>query len=158
MIQIFRHTSDSIQQAVKRETSYIAERTEDFEKIVYDEEYFMQFRDDFLQARANIIEETLAYSKNLDLETTYFDSTDYDMEKDFVLILEFPDNQTKQIFQPMTVRMREYIVNHIVAKWLDTKLPQLAEMYHQRASENLLKVKRYCEMRREPLRRSGSYF
>ena len=158
MIQIFTHKSDSIQQAVKRETAYIAERSENFEQLVYDEEYFEQFRDHFLEARANIIEATLAYQKTIEMDNTYFDSTDFDMEKDFIILMEFSDDHIKQVFQPMTVKMREYLVAYIVYRWLEVKLPEMARTYFDRAEECLSKIKSYCEMRSTPYRRSGSYF
>ena len=158
MIQIFKHTKESIQQAVKRETAYIAERSENFEVIVYDEEYEEQFRDHFLDARANIIEATLAYQKNIPDDDTFFDSTDFTDEDDFTLTLSLPDTIIKQVFKPMTVKMREYLVSYIVYRWLETKIPDMARLYLSRSEEYLSSVKRYCEMRSTPVTRRGMYY
>ena len=158
MTQIFLHTSSSIQSAVNRETSYIAERSESFENIVYDEEYFQQFRDHFLEARANIIEATLAYSKNVEMDDTYFDITNFDDEKDFAITLEFPDDHIKQTHQPMLVKMREYLISYIVYRWLENKIPEIAAVYLNKAEGALSGIKSLCEKRISPLRRRGMYF
>jgi hypothetical protein len=161
MIYIFKLSNEDAAKAVKMESSYLAERrSEDGlnESLLYDEEYQILFRDHFLQARAKIIEATLAYSKNIEMTVEYFEINNMDSEKDFLLYLSMPDTFIKQMVEPITVRIKEYIISNIMYRWLETKLPQEAAVYFNRANDALKDVKRMLEMRTVNTRRTGRYY
>jgi hypothetical protein len=163
MIQIFINTHDDIFKAVKRESSYLAERRDTkegeplFDQLVYDEEYLIQFREHFLEARAKAIEYTLAYSKTIEADNSLFETQDFDMEKDFVLYLELSDNHVIQLMQPILIKIKEFLVAYIMYRWLETKAPE-AEIYFQRSEKAIKDVKSYLEKRIKPYRRKGSWF
>lgn len=164
MIILFYYTSADTLEAIKRESSYLAERRFNeagdslFDELVYDEEYESLFRDHFMDARARVIEATLAYSKNLDESADFFETENLDHDKDFVLFLMFPDEFPQGMIKPITVKIREFLVGYIMYRWLETKLPQEAAVFLQRAENALESAKASCERRIKVKRRVGRLF
>lgn len=164
MVQLFLFTSEDILKTVKRESSYLGERrlSEDgtplLDDIVYDEEYIIQFRDHFLDARGKVIGATLAYGKTIDVDADFFEVNNLDDEKDFALFLEFPETFAKGMIVPITSKIKEFLVAYIMYRWLETKLPREAATYLDRSETYLKDIKRHCEMRITPRRRTGRYY
>lgn len=164
MIQLFINTHDDVLKAVKRESSYIGERTFNeqgesmLDELVYDEEYLIQFRAHFLTARSKVIMATLAYSKNIETDPSFFETHNVDMEKDFVIFLDTPSNHPRQALQPLIVSMKDFIVNYILYLWLENKLPREAQAFLNRSEGDLADIKRGLEMKIKPYRRIGRMF
>lgn len=164
MITLFKYSSEGIMKAVKRESSYIGVRrfSEDgvvlLDDIVYDEAYEIQFRDHFLAARGNVVEATLAYGKSIDEGHDFFEIDDMYDKNDFNLFLDLPANFAYGMAGPLTSRIKDYLVAYILYRWLETKLPQEAQVHLERSIAYLQDVKRYCEMRTERKRRVGRYY
>lgn len=162
MILTLIQTHDDIFKSVKMESSYLAERKTDqqgnpaFEDFVFDEEYLILFRSLFFDARANVTSATVAYVKGMVPDADYFDSQNFDTEKDFVLQLTMPDNFVQQMSNSVSIKMKDYLVAYVMYRWLETK-SQEAGVYLQRAEICLQDMKRYLEMRTTPRRIRGSF-
>ena len=65
----------------------------------------------------------------------------------FRLELEFPYNWKRQFDIVLKQRIWEYIVNHVIAEWLEKVAPESAGYYVDKARTLLMDVKGTCEMR-----------
>jgi uncharacterized membrane-anchored protein YjiN (DUF445 family) len=136
----FIYPADNIFQDVKREASYYAERKFDnageslFEQLVFDEEYTGKFRELFLDARAEIAPLLAPFAKNVPV-AGYFEQTDFtdDVNAEFQIAVadDFPD----VMIRPVDTKIREYLIAYIMYRWLETKIPQEAQIYYMRMQE-----------------------
>ena len=155
---------DEILKGVKMESSYLAERRTDsqgnelFDTLVFDEEYLILFRQLFFDARANVISAVSAYIKEFVYTPEYFDAQNVTTDVDFIVQLLMPDTYLLAMNEPVSNKMKEYLISHIMYRWLITKLPNEASVYLQQSDGYLADMKRYLEMRTKPLRRTGRNF
>lgn len=150
MILTIIQTHDEIFKGVKQESSLLAARlseapgTPTFENIVFDEERLILFRDLFFDGRSNVESACSAYFMVQD--DTYFDSQNFDSQKDFILQLEITDF-LQQMANNVNMKMKYYLIAYVMYRWLETKLPNEAATYYARAETHLQDMKRYLEMR-----------
>ena len=151
MIVVYIHTHDDIQKTVKRETSLIAVRRQDKEgnslldELVMDEAYEIAFRDYFLDARANVTMACSAYIREFE-DTDFFENDNFYQDKDFVIHLDIP-NFITALNDSISTKMHMYLSLYIMYLWMETKLPEEAQIYLQRANVYLGDMKRLLEMR-----------
>jgi len=151
MTLLYIHTHDDIQKTVKRETSLLAVRRKDQEgntlldELVMDEAYEIAFRDYFLDARANVTMACSAYIRNFE-DTDFFENDNFDLDKDFEIHLEI-ENFITALNDSISTKMHMYLATYIMYLWLETKLPEEAQVYLHRANVYLADMKRLLEMR-----------
>lgn len=147
------HSHDSIFTSVKMESSYLAERAKDkdgepmFEEIVFDEEYFILFRDLFFDARANVVGACSAYMKD-QTEISLFEQDNFDKERDFIFRMDVPDFIPAYL-DSLSIKIKSYLVAHILYRWLEHKMPAEAQGYLERSNSYLKDVSRFLELRKE---------
>ncbi len=154
---------DEIFKGVKIESSYLAKRwvdnqgNDNFDNLVFDEEYLILFRQLFFDARANVMSALSAYFKHLPEVTMYFDSQDATTNNDFIIQLLMPGHYLMAMNEPVNNKMKEFIIAHIMHRWLMPKLPNEAGIYLHQSETFMADMKRYLEMRTKPLRRKGRF-
>lgn len=154
---VFSH--DNIFQSVKQESSHLAERRYDeqgntlFEQLVFDEEYLIKYREVFFEARAEIIKVVSAYTKDISFDPKYFEERYFDRDRDFYLTLIMPDDFNKSVTQAIDIKIKQFLVAYIMYRWLETKLPNEANIYQLRATEQLNDIKNLLLRRDKYLRR-----
>jgi len=164
MIITFIHTKDDIQKAVKQDSSYLGERTRDengdvmFDQIVYDEEYEIQFKRLFLDAQVPLIEACLAYLKTIPAGAEYIDNQDFDVDQDFIIQLGMPDDFLPNSRKIIDIRMRRFLIAHILYSWLKDKLPQAAAIYKNELDPLLDGIKSSLNTRMTVQRTKGRLF
>jgi len=164
MILTFIQTKDDIQKAVKQDTSYLGVRTRDgngdvmFEQVVYDEDYEIQFKRFFLDAQVQIIEACSAYLKGIPAGVSYTDNQNFDEDKDFIIQLAMPDDFLSHNRKVIDIRMRRYMIAHIMYSWLKDKLPQAAAVYENELSPLINGIKSALNTRLTPVRTKGKLF
>ena len=164
---IFSH--DSIAEAVKQESSLHAVRkqTEEgdnlFEELVFDEEYYRKFRELFFEAQAEVIDRYSPYMEHA-VEGGYFDE-EYlfqegktNMEEDFTFTLHMPPDYNQFYNKMVTIKTREFIVAYIMYRWLESKSPEEAAIYKNRADLTLIDARAYLEKRIARRRMSGNMY
>lgn len=169
MIIYFIFSHDSIQKAVKQETSLLAERktidTQNgersfFEELVMDEEYDILFRRLFLEAHAEImkiIPPKFLNSTPTDLSSTFTEFQDFRQDRDFALWLNTKCDFTEQYKKSIGIKIQQFLVDYICWRWLETKSPQDAITYYSRLNKNLLLIKELLFRIIHPLRKKPSF-
>ena len=158
LIFIFSH--DNIFLGVKEESSYLAERKYDqndntlFEELVFDEEYLTKFRELFFDAQAEVTPAVSAYMKELPLNPGYFETQDFSEDRDYVISLVMPDDFNAHMAKPIDIKIKQFLIAYIMYRWLETKLPEEAATYLQRATRVLSEAKALLEKRTKPERRA----
>lgn len=147
LLLTFSH--DDIFKGVKQEASLYAERQLNreneslFDELVFDEEYFIKFRELFFDAQADVVFALSAYMKDVPYEGPYFESADFSENRDFILTLALPDNFAGPMCIPLNTKIKEYLIAYIMYRWLETKAPADAERYKARTDEALANIKSY---------------
>lgn len=157
---ILLYTHDNIQKLVKAETSYVAERTDDFDMYVMDEEYDIQFKRLFEEAHSDVITHIASkYLKDTptDLEPAYREFPDFSQDRDFILWLDMPDTFTPQYRKSIDTKIQQYIVDYICCRWFETKLPQISASYFRRLAPTIEDVQRMMSRTVVPFRRLPSF-
>ena len=161
---IFIYSHDAVFASVKRESSYLAKRKLDpegeslFEQIVFDEEYPGLFRELFFDAQAEVTPALSAYMKDVPVEADYFETQDFSKDRDYVFYLAMPDDWNFHLVKPVETKVREFLTAYIMYRWLETKMPQEAATYLQRATSVLDDAKILLEKRTRPIRHSHGYW
>jgi hypothetical protein len=168
---LFIYSSDLIFQDVKQEASHLAVRKRDregisldgeggsyFEMFVFDEAYTVKFRELFLDARAEVTSAVSAYLKSVPVFPEYLEEEDFHKDRDFTFELAMPDDFNFHMFKPLNIKIRQYLIAYIMYRWLETKLPEEASVYLERASHVLDDIKKLLNQRTKPLRRWHGYW
>jgi len=160
----FIYSHDNIFAAVKEESSLLAERqfSKDgdglFEQIVFDEEYLRLFRSLFFEAQAEVTAALSAYMKDVPVGPDYFEVQDFSKDRDYVFYLAMPDDWNYHLVKPVDTKVREFLVAYVMYRWLETKLPEEAIVYLNRATAVLDDAKILLEKRTKPIRHSYGYW
>jgi hypothetical protein len=56
------------------------------------------------------------------------------------------------------IKIKQFLISYILYRWLETKLPEEAIIYQQRATSVLSEIKSLLEKRTKPIRRSHGYW
>ena len=170
MVLFFIYTHDLIQEAVKMETSLLAERrketTEDgkeksrFMELVMDEEYDVLFRRLFLQAHADLM--TKIPGKYLaetptDLRPVFREFPDFHSDRDFCLWLNMQESFVKNYRKSVDVLIEQFLIDYICWRWFETKLPKEAMTYFERMENTKIKILDMLGKRSGDLRRLPSF-
>ena len=156
---IFIYSHDAIFLAVNQESSYLAERRFDdtgeglFEQLVFDEEYLVKFRELFLDAQSEVTPALSAYLKEVPVEPEYFEMQDFSPDLDYTFTLLMPDDWNFHLFKPVDIKIKQYLVAYIMYRWLETKLPEEAVVYLERATRLLEEIRSLLEKRTRVRRR-----
>ena len=161
---IFTYSHDQIFTGVKIESSYLAERKQDgngdglFDALVFDEEYLVKFRELFLDAQSRVCLALSAYMKDIPEQPDYFQQEDFHDDKDFTIGLIMPNGFLSAMSKPIDITIKEFLIAYIMYRWLETKLPQEAAIYFDRAQSAMDNVKRMLLNRNTPLRVKDQYY
>ena len=164
----FLFTHDAIQNAVKEETSLLAERRPDSadptalynDQLVMDEEYDTLFRRLFQDAHAEII--THISSNYLadtptDIEPLLSEFPDFSEERDFALWLTMHDDFPLQYVKSIGIKLKQFVIDYICWRWLETKAPNEAVSYYNRTQYVMKDVKELLIRKINPIRRYPSF-
>ena len=164
----FLFTHDSMQKAVKEETSLLAERrsagndpSELYnDQLVMDEEYDTLFRRLFQEAHAEII--TLIASNYLadtptDTEPLFREFPDFSEDRDFALWLNMHDDFPMQYHKSIDIKLNQFVIDFICWRWLETKAPQEALSYYNRTFKSMKDVQNMLIRKINPIRRYPSF-
>ena len=160
----FIYSHDNIFTSVKMEASLLAVRRHDkndnnmFDELVFDEAYLILFRQLFFEAQAEVTVALSAYMKEVPVEPDFFETQDFFENRDYVFHLAMPDDWNFHLNRPVDIKVKEFLVAHIMYKWLETKLPQEAAIYLQRATSVLQDARNMLEKRTKPIRFSHGYW
>lgn len=163
-ILTFIYSGEDIFRSVKQEASLFAERQFDkdgnslFNSFVFDEEYDILFKKLFFEAQAEVLSAVSAYFKGIPEDAEYFETQNFDKEKDLLIQLLMPDDFMIAMTKPVDIKIKQFIVDYILFLWLRTKSYNDANIYLQQANDSLGDVKSYLERRIRPLRRKGRLF
>jgi len=159
-MELFGFTKEEIFDAVKTESSLFAARkfTDKgdplYSTLVFDEQYsevVPLFRGLFYEAQAeiiNIIPDSL-------LQDTQVNFIDEFAPDNFYFCLSFNPGQEKRYkfayFKVINIKVKEALVSYIMYRWLETKMPEYANIYRTRFNSVLGDV-------RKNIRRTSSGF
>jgi hypothetical protein len=136
---VLTYSHDAIFDAVKQETSLLAERRFDkdgntlFEQLVFDEEYLVKFRELFFDAQAEITSLLARFTKDVPATQGYFETQNFLQDRNFELVLNMDDQWNRHLQKPLDIKIKQFLVSYIVYRWLETKSPQDAGLFLQRA-------------------------
>ena len=157
---IFSH--DHILKAVMQESALYAERKSSetgdplFEQLVFDEEYELKFRELFFDAQANVLDRFSPYLRyTAEPDTEIFEEANVDRDRDFTFALLMPSDYNTHYNKMVSIKTREFLVAYIMYRWLETKVPQEAGIYKDRADSTLIDARAYLEKRIVRRRMSG---
>ncbi len=158
----YMFSRDHIMTAVKQEASLYAERKQTetgeslFDELVFDEEYNMKFRELFFDAQANVLDRYSPYLNYLpEPPVDIFEEADTTKNIDFSFSLLMPCDYNHHYNKMINIKTREYIVAYIMYRWLETKVPQEAAVYKDRADSTLIDARAYLEKRIVKRRMTG---
>ena len=164
----FLFTHDAIQNAVKEETSLLAERRPDSadptalynDQLVMDEEYDTLFRRLFQDSHAEII--THISSNYLadtptDIDAIFSEFPDFSEERDFALWLTMHDDFPSQYIKSTGIKLKQFVIDYICWRWLETKAPNEAVSYYNRTQYVMKDVKELLIRKINPIRRYPSF-
>jgi len=161
---IFTYSHDNIFASVKQEASLFAVRKFDqngddlFNQLVFDEAYLIMFRQLFFEAQAEVTVALSGYMKDIPVASEYFETQDFFENRDYVFYLAMPDDWNYHLFKPVDIKVKEFLTAYIMYRWLETKSPQDAATYLQRATSVLEDAKTLLDKRTKPLRHSQGYW
>lgn len=153
-----------LQQRVKEETSHVAARQADkegrslYETFVFLSSYEALFRNYFNAATANLAESLAAYTKMMPPTPDYDDLSDRELYEDYIVQLPMPDNFNHSYAKPLGSYISDYVLNYVAARWFETKIPAVAQLYAQRYMALGDDIKRCLNMRIEPIERAIGYW
>jgi len=162
MTIFFIYTKDTIQKAVKRETSLLAERRRDqqgqelLDELVMDEEYDITFKQLMNDAHAEIILNLAAHylaETPTDLAPVFIEFPDFRQNRDFSLWLNMHEDWPKNYFKSVDIKLQGYITDYVCYRWLETKSPNDAATYFSRLNKTIDDVQRMLVRKTIPLRR-----
>jgi hypothetical protein len=153
-----------LQQRVKEETSHVAARQTDkegrslYETLVFPASYETLFRGYFNAATAGLADSLAAYTKLMPAATDCDDLSDNELYEDYIVQLPMPDNFNHSYAKPMGVYMADYVLNYVVARWFETKIPDVAQAYAQRYMALGEDIRRCLNRRVAPMVRAIGYW
>jgi hypothetical protein len=159
---VFSH--DSIFSSVKQETSLFAERrfSEDgetlFEQLVFDEEYLIKFRELFFDAQAEMTPILSTYMRDVPVDYECFETQDFSNDRDYIFNLLMPWDWNYHLQKPLDIKIKEFLVAYICYRWFETKIPETAVVYLQRADALLEDIKNLLDRRTGPVRRAHGFY
>jgi hypothetical protein len=132
---------------VKQEMSLFAERQRDaqtgeslFDALVFDEEYMRLFRFLFAETSAEVDLAVAAYTQDIPPEMHWHEDLNYSDCPDYKLMLSMPDAWNANLTPALNSKIREYLVAKICYRWLETKAPQAALAFLERADAAMSKI------------------
>jgi hypothetical protein len=153
-----------MQQRVKEETSHVAARQADsegrslYETFVFLASYGSLFRGYFNSATAELASSLATYTKYMPSSADYDDLSDDELYEDYIVQLPMPDNFNHSYAKAICAQMSEYVLNYVVCRWFETKLPSIAPLYAQRYMALGGEIKRSLNRRITPVERPAGYF
>ncbi len=157
------YPGDFIFQLVKQESSLLAVRRTDkegnplFQQMVFDEAYMFLFHQLFLDAQAEVTPVLSAYIIQSPAPE-YIDDQDLEQGENYTVSLNMPDDFMRSYTSVINTKIKEFFIAHIMYRWLETKLPQEAATYLDRAQKALSDIKSSLERRTKPVRIKGRLF
>ena len=155
----FIYSHDSVFEAVMQESSLLAIRQVDkegnplFDALVYDEANLNQFREHFLDARAQVIPVLSRYMRDIPVLPEFREAGDHFKNREFVLHVSMPNAFDPHQVEPVDTNIRQFLVAYIMFRWLETKLPNVASAYLLRANSLSQAIKKQLDRRTRPVRR-----
>lgn len=149
----FIFTHDSIFQGVKQEASQLAIRKSDkegnslFEQLVFDEAYLPKFRELFFDAQAEVTPALSAYMKEIPADPMCFETQDFSKDRDYIFHLLMPEDFNRHMVKPIDIKIKQFITAYIMYRWLETKVPELAATFFERAMKVKDEAKELLERR-----------
>ena len=150
-MELFVFTKDEIFEALKTESSLFAIRQFPdaadplYEQVLFDEQYsdvVPLFRQLFFEAQAEIIS-VVPDSMLNSTECAFIDEFAAD---DFMFKLSFTKGHEKRYnkayFKAVSIKVKEALVAYIMYRWLETKMPEYANIYKGRYDVVLGHVRR----------------
>ena len=160
---VFSH--DHIAEGMKQESSLFAERkrTQEgetlFEEFVFDEEYYRKFRELFFDAQALVMDRFSAYLQYESAGEPYiFEESAYTIDRDFSFTLLMPCDYNRMYSKNVSIKTREFLIAYIMYRWLETKSPDEAVIYKERADSTLIDARAYLEKRIARRRTGGNMY
>jgi hypothetical protein len=153
-----------LQQRGKEETSHVAARQADkegrslYETFVFLASYETLFRSYFNAATACLAESLATYTKLMPAAADYDDLSDNELYEDYIVQLPMPENFNHSYAKPVSACMADYVLNYVVARWFETKIPAVAQPYVQRYTALGDDIKRYLNKRIRPIERPTGYW
>lgn len=160
----FIYSHDNIFASVKQESSLLAIRRKDengdglFDQLVFDEAYLILFRELFFDAQAEVTPALSGYMKDIPVEFDFFETQDFSKDRNYIFYLFMPDDWNFHLYKPVDIKIKQFIVAYIMYRWLETKLPQEAVTYLERANSVLDDIKGLLNKRTDAIRRAHGYF
>jgi len=161
---MFIYSHDDVFASIKQEASLFSIRKYDpngdslFEQLVFDEAYLRLFRQLFFEAQAEVTVAFSGYMKDVPAESDYFETQDFFENMDYVFYLAMPDDWNFHLNKSVDIKVKEFLTAYIMYRWLETKLPQDAATYLQRAESVLKDSKTLLDKRIKPIRRKTGYW
>ena len=151
----FIHSDDDIYRGVKQESSLFAIRQNGddgnplFESLVFDEAYYMKFKELFYEAQSEVTQIFSAYLKFEEVDYSYFEPQNVTNPNNikYAVTLEMPDTFVVQMVKPIDSKIREFFIAYICYRWLETKIPTAAKEYYGRAEECKDRIRSMLEHR-----------
>ena len=160
----FIYSHDNIFQGVKQEASQLAIRKADkdgnslFEQMVFDEAYLIKFRELFFDAQAEVTPALSAYMKDIAVEPEYFEPQDFTQNRDYTFSLLMPDDFNFHLVRPIDIRLKQFLISYIMYRWLETKMPNDAATFFDRAGKTLADVRSSLNVRVGRIQRWAGYW
>lgn len=149
----FIYSHDNIFQGVKQESSLLAVRKTDkdgngmFEQLVFDEAYETKFRELFFDAQSKVTAAVSAYLREIPVDPEYFETQDFTKNRDYSFYLIMPDNFNFHLVRSIDIDLKQFLISYILYRWLETKLPNDAAMFFDRASTALAEARSHLNVR-----------
>lgn len=106
----------------------------------------------FFDAQSMVVPALSAYMKDVPVESGYFEFEDFSKKRDFCLMLCMPDDFIRVVTDAVDSKIRQFLIAYIMYRWLETKLPEEAQIYLERATFVLGEAKELLERRSGRLR------
>ena len=155
---------EEMRRKVKEETSHLAIRQADdkgrslFETLVFHEGYDTLFRSYFNSATASIADCFATYTKYLPASADEDDMSDRELYEDYIVQLPMPPNWNHSYAKGLETDTSDYLMNYILARWLESKLPPVSQLYEAKMREAGAKIKNKLNRRIVLTTRPSGYF
>ncbi len=165
MIVFYIITGDVLSKAVKLETSLIAMRRrtqqpdgsiiEMINELVFDEDNEILFKRLMNDAHAEIItniSSNMLAETPTDMEPVLTEFPDFRQDMDTILYLNMHEDWPLQYKKAVDIKIRQYMIDYICYRWLETKSPNDAVTYQSRLYNTLEDIRRLLVRKSKPLR------
>lgn len=159
----FEYTTEEIRGVVVMETSYIAERQPDlaypettsggnniFEILHIFDEHYDELYHRYLDEAYSQLVLLVPVGSLADEEGTIVDE---DVRAIYFDIKDYP----RQLIPSLRLKMRQFIIEHILWAWFKTKLPHLAKVFNESMQETRGDISKLLNRRTRPLRRISNF-